>query len=145
LPKQHRDALLKLTNALRLPPQEKVLALRAVLLMLLVRLALWLLPYDSVDRAVRSIAVPGRVQGPQPPLSRLVRAVERAARVVPASSCLTRALTAEVLLARRGYCPQLRLGVARGSRGEFEAHAWLDVDGATLVGASEAGRFTAVS
>lgn len=46
--------------------------------------------------------------------------------------CLPAALTLEALLRRRGLAGQLRLGV-RKHEGRFEAHAWIEHEGAALM------------
>jgi hypothetical protein len=67
-------------------------------------------------------------------------AVEATARRVPEASCLTQALAADVMLRRAGATPQVRIGVAK-DRQEFEAHAWLELDGRVLVGDHDLDRF----
>jgi len=55
--------------------------------------------------------------------------------------CLPRALAVQAMLRRRGIASRVCLGVAR--QGEtLGAHAWVEVDGHTIVGAGDAGRFT---
>jgi hypothetical protein len=59
-------------------------------------------------------------------------AVELVSRYVPAT-CLSRALAAQVLLARRGYPVLLHFGaVKEGER--FLAHAWLESEGQVVIG-----------
>jgi len=67
---------------------------------------------------------------------RLLWAVEAATRrVLPRRPCLTQALVARLLLARRGAQPTtLHLGVARRLDGTLGAHAWLERNGAVLIG-----------
>lgn len=60
--------------------------------------------------------------------------VEAAASYVPAATCLTRALTAQLLLSRRGVVTRLRIGVAHDARGKLEAHAWLEHGGSVVIG-----------
>jgi hypothetical protein len=74
---------------------------------------------------------------------RVAWAVAAAARRLPrwSSGCLPQALAAETLLARRGYRPELRIGVRASRLGRparepaLEAHAWVELEGAVLVGA----------
>ena len=44
------------------------------------------------------------------------------------------ALAAHVLLGRRGYPTQLHIGVTRGEKGKFLGHAWLEREGAVIIG-----------
>lgn len=62
----------------------------------------------------------------------ILRAVAAAGRAVPASNCLSEALTAWVLLSRGGYDPLLRIGVSTGEK--FTAHAWVESDGVIVFG-----------
>ena len=55
--------------------------------------------------------------------------------------CLPRALAAHAMLRRRGIASRLCLGVSR-ERGALDAHAWLEVGNAKIVGAREADGFT---
>jgi hypothetical protein len=62
----------------------------------------------------------------------LARSVERAARVLPGSTCLAQSLTARWLIHRAGGTAELRFGVAAG-RDRPRAHAWLEADGEVLL------------
>ena len=71
-----------------------------------------------------------------------VRAMESASRRLPfESTCLIKALAVRRMLGRDGAATSLRLGVAKGVRGEFEAHAWLELDGRVIVGGQGVERF----
>jgi hypothetical protein len=64
----------------------------------------------------------------------VVWAVKAASRYVPKATCLTQSLTAHCLLDRLGYPAKLQIGVARGKEGALEAHAWVEIEGETLIG-----------
>lgn len=55
--------------------------------------------------------------------------------------CLPRALATQAMLRRRGILSRLHLGVAC-DEGSLAAHAWVEVNGEVIVGATEAPRFT---
>jgi len=56
-------------------------------------------------------------------------------RLLPERPCLTQALTAHVLLARRGASSTtLQIGVRRRPDGTLDAHAWLDREGTVVIG-----------
>lgn len=68
---------------------------------------------------------------------RVAWAMAAAGRFLPrAGNCLAQALAAEVVLARHGLPAMLRIGVAFAEDGGFRAHAWVEVDGTIVVGAS---------
>jgi Transglutaminase-like superfamily len=59
----------------------------------------------------------------------MVNAADRHGPVHP--SCLAKSLTLWWLLARQGISSRLRIGI-RKENGKFEAHAWVERDGAAL-------------
>jgi hypothetical protein len=131
---------------LHLPSAERQLFGTALLLVVAVRLGLSTLPFRRVRQLVgrwsRVRAPQGRVMRPSP--DQIARHIVAAARYVPAATCLTQGMSAQVLLARYGYKTELRIGVARRSSRGIDAHAWVEHDGRILVGGPAAlvARFT---
>lgn len=70
-------------------------------------------------------------------LKRVAWGVGNAARIVPGASCLTQALSGQLILARRGKPSQVRIGVARDDQGRFIAHAWLLSEDTIVLGGTE--------
>lgn len=103
-----------------------------------------LLPYSVVRRLAARLARPPRPHPrPEPPAARIAWAVAAAARRLPGGSrCLAQALAAHVLLRRHGHASGVRLGVVRVGPRRLEAHAWVELDGAPLLGGSGAARYT---
>jgi hypothetical protein len=64
-----------------------------------------------------------------------------ARRIAPPRSCLAQALTAQVMLGARGRAATIRFGAKREGAGPLDAHAWLECDGAVLVGDETRGDF----
>lgn len=65
------------------------------------------------------------------------RAVVKVLRLIPAdSSCLMRSLVLTGMLARREVYAKVIIGVQPGP--DFEAHAWVEVDGHPLLATNEA-------
>jgi transglutaminase superfamily protein len=60
------------------------------------------------------------------------------------ASCLASALAAHAMLRRRGIASSLCLGVAPDA-GAVAAHAWIEVGGDAIVGATEAARFKRIA
>jgi hypothetical protein len=106
-----------LAQALILLPVAHLALRLARLEALLTRLARQVPPPDAVDtQAARSAA----------------RMVNVAARYGPyRAPCLERSLVLWWLLRRRGIATDLRIGV-RKADGEFEAHAWVELEGAVI-------------
>jgi len=62
-------------------------------------------------------------------LARLSQIVRNAGARFP-GTCLTRSLAGALLLARFGYCSEIRIGVSTDQ--DFQAHAWLESDGTAI-------------
>lgn len=124
---------------MRLRIRDRLALVRAVTMVMLVRAALAILPFRTVLRIADSWARrPNRVRGPEGERDRMLSAVESAARrLLPAAPCLSQAIVADVLLRRRGFDSQLRIGVARTERGALKAHAWVESDGEVVIGGEE--------
>lgn len=70
-------------------------------------------------------------------------AVEAVSKRMPWNcNCLTQAMTAKKMLARRGISSTLYMGVAPTETGEMEAHAWLRCGTLCITGQSGWDRFT---
>jgi hypothetical protein len=130
--------LARIRSFSRLPAGERRLALRAIALLMVTRVALRLLSFDRVRAmaAVPSAAVRlSPVDGPRA----VRRAVLRAARALPGSRCLAQSLVAERMLLERGYDALLSIGVAvpersGASRVTIDAHAWVESGGVLVTG-----------
>ena len=125
----------RLGKFLRLPSPERNLFVRALVIIWVTRLGLWLLPLRILPRIVSrtvTVVVPVPAQGRA--AEEIVRAVARASRYVPSATCLTQALAAQALLARHGYAARLRIGIARPGPESLEAHAWVESQGEAVVG-----------
>lgn len=134
----------RLRRLLCLSAVERRLFFEAMLLLGTTRLGLWLLPFQTLRRLLERFAeMPVRSQGTEPVSKyKLVRAVERAGHYMPASTCLTLALTAQLLLVRQGYPAVLRIGVVKGDRGRIDAHAWVESEDEVVIGGFELDRYT---
>jgi transglutaminase superfamily protein len=132
-----------LASFLRLRSADQRLVVQAAGLMMAVRVGLWTLPLQTLLRTTRALGdrPQGRHERGGPPVERIIWAVSAADRVIPQSTCLVRALAAQVLLARRGHASQLRLGVAGVGGRAFEAHAWLEQGDHVLIGGPIEGRY----
>lgn len=124
-----------------LPAAEWALVAEAALVVVAVRLGLWLVPLRRLNRWLAWLSTqPARRRfAPE----RIAWAVAGVSTGIPAASCLTQALAARTLLARRGMHGQLRIGVAKDAQQNLLAHAWLDFDGQPLIGGAIAGNYVA--
>jgi hypothetical protein len=100
-------------------------------LMGIVRTALWLVPFRIWKRTVTEGRI-SRLRFLGHSDEQVAWAVSLASRYIPRASCLTQALTAQILLNWSGHENQLHIGVAREFG--FKAHAWIECAGRVLVG-----------
>ena len=126
-------AMRRLLKLLRLPMQDHALLLMAFLLVCVIRGALWIARFEDVRRWSLRLGDSRRHRLELCP-RKLATAIEVAARCVPAASCLTQALAAQVLLRRWGHDATLKLGVQSAPDGQFKAHAWVQCQGTTVIG-----------
>ena len=119
----------------RLSVRDWLLLTGVVLLLAVIRLALWLIPFSLLRRLLEqsllAAAFPPNLL--RMPVERLAWAVRVASRAVPAASCLVQSLALQFLLTRSGRPSAVRIGVSKSDGGRFEAHAWVDCAGQTLL------------
>jgi hypothetical protein len=129
-----------------LPFTDKWLLGRSFILIVMIRLGLWLLPYSMVDRLLTNYS-PGRDEGVNwQTVRRVVRAVRTCSRYVPYATCLTQALVARALLGMDGQPADLKIGFEKGPGEKVGAHAWIEVDGRIVIGKLPShGRFAVLS
>jgi hypothetical protein len=129
----------KLRKFLALSSAERLLLVKVAFLVGLVRVGTWLLPFRVVRKVAARLGRPsaGRRSG-DVPTERLAWAVDVTGKHIPGGgNCLVQALATQVLLDRRNRPAQLRIGVARGRLGQFEAHAWVESEGKIVIGGTE--------
>ena len=123
----------RLAKFFKLPGRDRWLLVRALLLVALVRLGLWVLPFNRVQRLTERLRKRGTRRVPIS-TDRIIWAVRTSSRSIPGASCLTQALATEVMLSRQGTPSQIRIGVAKNEDGKLEAHAWVESRGEVLIG-----------
>jgi hypothetical protein len=116
----------------KVSPSALWLATTAAVLQGGILIGMRVLPYARLQRLVDRAGRRRRPLRRQRPLGSLLWAVQATSRPNPLTTCLSEALTAQVLLHRNGYPARVRIGVAKAQDGRLEAHAWLE-SGETLV------------
>jgi hypothetical protein len=133
---------------LHLQTDVKILLFKSFLLLSTIRLGLWILPFQKLRHVLAkrhkiSIYPEGN---DRKQIKNVVWAVTLASRYVPSASCLTQALAVIVLLNGVGHRAQLRIGVAKGTDGKLEAHAWVEMSGEIILGEQgDLSRFSVLS
>ena len=129
-----------------LAPGDRRLVREALLWFLAIRVALRIVPFGRIagwaERRHRGREGRARPAAPGETPARIGWATAAVARrVAPPRSCLAQALTAQVMLGARGRAATIRFGAKREGAAPLDAHAWLECDGAVLVGDETRGDF----
>lgn len=126
----------RLNVLIRRSPLERWLLFRTMILLVLIRLGLWIVPFRFMLRGVNRLRrMSLRSQKAAIPPEHIAWAVKAASPYVPRATCLTQAFAAHVLLGNYGWDNHhLSIGVAKGTDGRLQAHAWIEHDGSILVG-----------
>jgi hypothetical protein len=114
---------------------DRLLLFKVVFLLGTIRLALKLLPFGQLRGLLAKISQP-RANLPgtdEADVNKVVWAV-RAASPYLRAVCLPQALATQVLLARRGFSSELRIGFTRATGGRMSAHAWVECQGRVAIG-----------
>lgn len=123
---------------------ERSLWIKAVCLLVTIRIALALIPLRALrDALAWRWGKASVVHGPgTPTLRQIVWATQSAARFVPGVTCLVQALTALRLGISAGYPVTMNIGTAKEVNGTLKAHAWLEYQGQIILGAAEENIYT---
>lgn len=127
----------KIFKFINLTTKARHLLLKTVILLGLVRLGLWLLPFSTLRQLLDKIRQLSSksLKATQIEISQIVWAVDLSSRYCFGEvKCLAKALTTQILMSSYGYCSQLQIGVAKSKQGNLEAHAWVENEGKVLVG-----------
>jgi hypothetical protein len=126
-----------------LPVPERGLLLRALPIIVAIRLALWLMPLGIVWRLLRTCEHLPISISTALPVSRLEWAVRAVSRRVPMASCLTQSLALQFLLVRAGRPSEIHIGVKKDMETGFHSHAWVECEGSVLLsGPSEVAMYS---
>jgi hypothetical protein len=134
--------LQKVRTARRMPLHVVGLAAVTVGITAVVRCALWLVPFRAicgfVEARVPHPVLRGRITARQ-----VTWMVTAASRCIPRATCLTQALTAQILLNWAGLENRICIGVAKGE--DFEAHAWVECENRVVLGgAAQSARYAKI-
>ena len=128
----------RLLRFLRLSWKEKTLLVQSLFLLAGIRVGLSLLPFQTLRHLLAKLAEKRNPSSQECATDQAVRvawAVAVVGKNLPSiGSCLVQALAAHVLLGRRHYPTQLRIGVTRDKGAKFLAHAWLESNGTVVIG-----------
>ena len=121
--------------------------MRALLRLTTTRGLLRLVRFDRVRRFLDSRPRGTAPADPRAAARRVRRAMSRAERTLPGSTCLARSVAAEWLLREQGLSARLSIGVATATPGAdvaLDAHAWVESEGLVIAGDGELDRYAAL-
>jgi len=118
-------------NFFYLKPSDKIYVIKTFFYSYYIRLIIWGLPFSRVKKIADEMGKK-KVIKPQINIEKILWAINVTDPFVVKSTCLTKAITAQMLLSKHNYASKLRIGVIKDEK--FEAHAWLEVDGHVVVG-----------
>jgi hypothetical protein len=135
--------MVRVVKFLRLTAQQRWLLCKAVAFLAVVRLSLFALPYPVVRALLDRISQRSpSLERNRAPAEQLAWATTVSGRIVPGGShCLSQALALRAFLIRRGYPARICYGVRETEGAPFMAHAWVEHDGAVLIGGGNLERF----
>ena len=99
--------------------QERLLVLRAVLVVATVSIAL----FAAGTRLAKHAGLLAARGTPTSPVERIAWAVAGVGACIPGTTCLIRAIALQAMLARTGHSCRVEIGVIKDP--EFRAHAWV--------------------
>ncbi len=124
----------KFTTLLQMSWGDRWVVAQSFLLLPVIAFSLTVVGLPTTQRYLTqlSLLAESTASGRLPEAKRIARAVNQAANHSPLwGNCLKRSLALWFLLRRRGILSDLRIGV-RKHEGEFQAHAWIEYEGAVL-------------
>lgn len=115
-------------------PGDQWLLIKSGMLMVSIRLGLWLYPFQDLQRMLETHMRKKFFQAGQSELERVAWSIRAVGKCLPFATCLVQALTAQLLLSRRGHQVALHIGIAKDKQGKLDAHAWIEYQGKVIVG-----------
>ena len=134
----------RLSKFRHLPSREKILFIKAWILLGIIRLGLSLLRFTTLKKVLTAVSPLMAKVDQELPEDRLLWAVGTASRYVPKATCLAQALTAQLFLKQSGRQASLHIGVNGSEEGRLNAHAWVESRGKVIIGGPNPGDFTSL-
>jgi hypothetical protein len=136
-----------LRKFLQAESSKKIILLQVLTVQIFVRLALLSLPFYIILGMLQRIQLRTtsnpKIMSPDtdkhcvdnhPDIQHLPWAVRATSSFVPGSRCLCQAITAQTVLALKGYPSELHIGVQKSESSNLAAHAWLVRNELVVVG-----------
>jgi hypothetical protein len=125
----------KINTFFKLSSDRKSLFIKSLILIIFIRLSLSLFSFSRVQKISEIFSRSNINQKETITIKDVVWSVQAVSAYVPRATCLTQAITAQILLSRHNQPSKLKIGVMKDE--EFEAHAWLEIDDKIVLGETE--------
>ena len=119
----------------KLSNNKKSLFIKSFILVIFIRILLTLLSFSNVKKISKRFSRPNNNQKNNLSIEDIVSSIHVVSTYVPRATCLTQAITAQILLYRHNHPSKLKIGVMK--KDDFEAHAWLEINNKIVLGESE--------
>ena len=125
----------KINSFFKLQNYKKILLFKSLIFIIFIRISISMFSFSTVKNISKNISRPNKNYKNKISISDIIWAVQNMSIYVPKATCLTRAITAQIILSRNNYPSKLRIGVIKHDG--FKAHAWLEIDDEVVLGNSE--------
>jgi hypothetical protein len=105
-------------------------------LMLVVKVGLSFLSFQYFYQLFTKLTRPSsQIHSSPDEMLKILEMIEISGRYSPfRATCLIKAMTGQILLNRKGFSTEMRIGVSRSSPNYIEAHAWVVYQGKVIIG-----------
>ncbi|WP_048190974.1 lasso peptide biosynthesis B2 protein [Methanobacterium sp. SMA-27] len=125
----------KIHSFYKLSSEKKSLFIKSLILTIFIRLSLSLLSFSRGKKISKIFSIPPNNSKATSTIGDIIWSVRVVSPYIPRATCLTQAITGQILLSRYNHRSNLKIGVMKGD--EFEAHAWLEIGDEIVLGESE--------
>ncbi len=122
-------------NFFKLSNNKKSLFIKSLILMGFIRIFLTILSFSNVKKISKRFSRSNNNQKNNLTIEDIIWSIRVVSTYVPRATCLTQAITAQILLYRYDHPSKLKIGVTK--KDDFEAHAWLEINNEIVLGESE--------
>jgi len=123
------NSFFKLTN------NKKSLIIKSLILMIFIRITITIFSFSINKKISKIFSRTNKNQNDLVTVKDIIWSIYTVSDYIPRATCLTQAITAQILLSRHNHPSKLKIGVTKND--EFEAHAWLEIDDKIVLGESE--------
>lgn len=119
----------------KLSNTKKTLFIKSLTLMLFMRISLTMLSFSKIKKISKIFSRSNNDKKNNLSIEDIIWSIHAVSNYIPKATCLTQAITAQILLYRHDHPSKLKIGVIK--KDDFEAHAWLEINNKIILGESE--------